>query len=143
MGRFSTYLLLIVAIFPNFSYAKVSLSKALQETINVNLKLIGDLAGEYSFSGPVNAVLEADSDLPNSKCKTSFLFRKVKVKEKSMVEAWPTFICSFEGQKSTFKLHRVFLSLDLETQKSTFTSIGKNIQNLVLEFHDLSLRKGK
>jgi hypothetical protein len=60
-----------------------------------------------------------------------------------MLEAWPTFICTRDGQKKTYKLHRSYLDPALETQQVTLKYLDEKIQNVSMEFRDLSLQKGK
>lgn len=137
-------LLYAAAIFFNSVVsAKTANVKVLNENISILLKVSGDLTGEYSLAGPINTTLEADSDTSNSKCSVSVLFRKVKIKQKNSVEAWPTLICTIEGQKQTFKLNRSYLDVDLESQKVEVKYLSQDIKILTLEFRDLSLQKSK
>jgi len=130
-------LLFATALWPNVTYCG-----SLHENISVVLKLTGDLAGQYDLSGPLNQIITSEADAAGG-CAAQFLFRKVKSKGKQMLEAWPTFICTRDGQKKTYKLHRSYLDPVLETQQVSLKYLDEKIQNVSMEFRDLSLQKGK
>jgi hypothetical protein len=128
--------------YSNTIYSKSRLNSKLLENVSVTLNVTGDISGVYDLSGSVNQTIAAESET-GSRCNISVLFRKVNVKEKTAVEVWPTFNCIREGQTNIYKLHRIFLDLDKEVQKVSIKELDKKVQNLVLDFRDLSLQKGK
>jgi hypothetical protein len=108
------------------------------------LILSGDLTGQFDISGPLNQTLKSESDdAVKSNCSVLALFRKVKTKEHIALEVWPTFECTLEGQKRIFKMHRSFLDPNLEQQKVVIKYLDLKVKNVVLDFRDLSLQKGK
>lgn len=119
-----------------------NISKPL-ESISVKLLLSGSLNGEYNFSGPMGAQIKASSDATDPICSISSLFRKVKYRGIKSLEAWLTLDCTFEGQKGTYKAHRIYLSLDKPKQTVKLPVLAKNLKNVVLEFHDISLKVSK
>lgn len=126
----------------HFVFAKTK-SSALQETVSIDFTLTGDLAGQYSLSGPVNSVLESESSLASSQCKISALVRKVLHKNSISVEMWPKLDCLLEGQKKIFKLHRIYVIVDKENQSHVLKSIDMKIQKIEFNFQSVSLKKNK
>lgn len=114
----------------------------LQENISISLILTGDLTGQFELSGPLNQTLKAESSAGGG-CEAGAMFRKVKSNGKQMLEVWPSFNCIRDGQKKSYKLHRSYLDPALEVQKVSLKTLDEKIQNLSLEFRDLSLEKGK
>ena len=133
-----------VLLFLNFIfYVSSCFGASLHENVSVTLQLSGDLTGQYDFSGPLNQTIKAESDPPGSACEAAFLFRKVKQQGQLAVEAWPSFECTRDGQKKSYKLHRSFLDPGKERQKIAIKALDQKVRNLTLEFRDLTLQKGK
>lgn len=134
-------LITLLLFFFNFqASAKIS---ALTEHISVSMFASGDIEGEYDFKGPIGELISASSESAEPVCKISSLFRKVKYRGKNSVEAWLTLDCTFAGQKSTYKTHRVYLSLGQPRQKIKLPMLAKNLKNVQLEFRELSLKSSK
>ena len=123
-------------------FAKTVSAASFQESVSLNMKITGDLQGTYSFSGPVNSVLSAQST-EMSKCEATNLMRKTRVKAKDVFEVWVSLICTQEGQKKTYKLPRYFLDAGLPIRKFHVSPLDKNIRSLDVEFSGLSVQKGK
>ncbi|MCC2678873.1 MAG: hypothetical protein K0R29_1449 [Pseudobdellovibrio sp.] len=134
--------LFLTLLFATFLWPNVSFCGPMHENISVVLKLTGDLTGQFDLSGPLNQIIKSETEASGG-CEAQLLFRKVKSKGKQMLEAWPTFICTRDGQKKTYKLHRSYLDPALETQQVTLKYLDEKIQNVSMEFRDLSLQKGK
>ena len=132
----NVFLFASLFIFSGWAQAKL-------EHISVHMLVSGDLKGEYDFSGPLGAEITASSDISDPVCNFSSLFRKVKYRTKNSVEAWIKLDCTFEGQKSTYKIHRIYLSLDQTQQKVRLPMLAKNLKNVQLEFQELSLKSSK
>ena len=114
------------------------------EKISVGMTVSGDLQGEYIFAGPLGNRITASSEASaGATCEISSLFRKLQYRSKNSIEAWLTLNCMFEGQKSSYRTHRIYLSLDKPRQKVKLPMLAKNLRNIQLEFHELSLKLGK
>lgn len=131
-----------VFLFASFFIFYIS-AQAKIERISVHMSVSGDLKGEYDFSGPLGAEIIASSDNIEPICNFSSLFRKLKYRGKNSVEAWLKLDCTFEGQKSTYKTHRIYLDLDQDRQKVKLPMLAKNLKNVQLEFQELSLKSSK
>ena len=119
----------------------------LSEQISTSFLVSGDLQGEYDFSGPLGQLISgATSNTLGSTtapCEISSLFRKVKFRTQNAIEVWLNFDCTFEGQKSTYKPHRIFLNPEKSSQKIKLPMLAKNLKNILLEFRGISLKSGK
>lgn len=115
----------------------------LSENISVSMFASGDLEGEYDFEGAMGESITASSSVNEQPCRITSLFRRLKYRGANSVEAWLTLNCTFEGQKSTYKTHRVYLSLDKRTQKIKLPRLAKNLKNVQLEFRELTLKSIK
>lgn len=113
------------------------------EQISVKMKTSGDFKAEYDFSGPIGSLIKATSADSNPACDFASLFRKVKYRGKPSVEAWLQLECVFEGQKNSYKTHRVFLNADPSSQKMKLPMLDKNLKNVQLEFSELTLKPAK
>ncbi len=113
------------------------------ENISVKMFATGDLQEEYDFTGPMGAKLKASSKSTVPVCSFSSLFRKVQYRGKPSIEAWLALDCTFEGQKSSYKPHRIYLSLDKTSKKIKLPMLAKNLKNVQLEFQELSLKSRK
>lgn len=129
-------------LFATFLWPKYSFCGPLHENISVVLTLSGDISGQYDLSGPLNQVIKSESSVAGG-CEANILFRKVKSKGKTVIEAWPLFNCTRDGQKKSFKLHRSYLDPDVEVQEIKVKSLDEKTHNVSMEFRDLSLQKGK
>lgn len=126
------------------SFSSVQAKKAsLPEQISTRVFASGDLQGEYNFSGPLGERLKATSDSEEPACKISSLFRKVNYRGQNTIEAWLQFDCTFGGQKSTYKPHRIYLQPQAAVQKITIPMLAKNMKNVQLEFRQISLKSTK
>lgn len=144
MGSYLVLTVLFVTVLPLTADSNSKVGKVLQESINATLRMSGDLTGIYNFSGQLNVPIIAESEASDSKCSAQVQFRKVKIKQEFSIEVWPQLICNLDGQKRIFKLHRSYLKIDLEVaQNIVVKHLDKKVQNVVLEFQDLSLQKGK
>ena len=113
------------------------------EVLSVSVEISGDIQGKYDLSGPLGKNLNSQSSSDNSKCEIQGLLRKVTRSGSVDVELWLTLICMFEGQKNTFKLHRIYLDPTKKQQIQKFTYLSKNIRQIEVKFQDLSLKMRK
>ncbi len=135
--------LLIFLFIPMFSSAVQAKSTGLSEHISTSVFISGDLQGEYDFNGPLGELLKGSSDSPEPACKISSLFRKVKYRGQNAIEAWLHFECTFGGQKSNYRTHRIYLRQQVLVQKIKLPMLAKNLKNVQLEFREISLKSAK
>jgi hypothetical protein len=69
-------------------------------------------------------------------------------RKKYALESWLTLECTIEGQKNTYKLHRIELTLAApkqpqEDQEIRLPVLSEKLKNISLKFQELSLKKGK
>lgn len=133
--------LFVLLLFSTFLWSQNSFGGPLHENVTVTLNLSGDLVGKFELSGPLNQVLKSESEAGG--CEAQVLFRKVTTKGRIMLEVWPAFNCTRDGQKKSFKLHRKNLDPAKEVQNIEIKYLDEKTKNLILEFRDLSLQKGK
>lgn len=131
-----------VFLFAVFFILNIS-AQAKTERISVHMSVSGDLKGEYDFSGPLGVQITASSDISEPDCNFSSLFRKLKYRGKNSIEAWLKLDCTFGGQKSVYRVHRIYLGLDQTRQKVKLPMLAKNLKNVQIEFQELSLKTGK
>jgi hypothetical protein len=103
----------------------------------------GDLNDEFDFDGPLSAELEATPAKPDSVCTARGTFRKSLYRSRPALEFWLTLDCTIEGQKRTYKPHRIFLDPEKSEQIVRLPMLAKNLKNVRLEFQNLSLSKSK
>ena len=132
---------LLIPLFATSTVQAKSLGPA--EQISTSVFISGDLQGEFDFNGPLGAVLKGTSDSSAPVCKISALFRKVKYRGQNSIEAWLRFDCTFAGQVNTYRPHRVYLNQQKSVQKIKLPVLAKNLKNIQLEFHEISLKLGK
>ena len=113
------------------------------EQISVIMFATGDFTEKYEFTGPMGVEIIAGSVNPDPICNIISLFRKVKYRETKSIEAWLRLECTFEGQKSIYKAHRIYLNLEESVQKVKLPRLAKNLKNVQLEFRELSLKSNK
>lgn len=113
------------------------------QVVSGRLLVSGDFEGHYSFNGPLGALIKGSPYEGTPPCEVSSLFRSVKYREKKSLEAWLTLECTFEGQKSSYKTHRIFIPLDKPDTKIQLPMLAKNLKNVHLQFQELSLKLGK
>lgn len=132
----------IALVFLNDSQAQTK-KTSFSQLISGRLLISGDFEGHYSFNGPLGAVIKGSPYEGTPPCEVSSLFRSVKYREKKSLEAWLTLECTFEGQKSSYKTHRIFIPLDKPDTKIQLPMLAKNLKNVHLQFQELSLKLGK
>lgn len=113
------------------------------QVVSGRLLISGDFEGHYSFNGPLGTLIKGNPYEGTPPCEISSLFRSVKYREKKSLEAWFTLECTFEGQKSSYKTHRIFIPLDKPDTKIQLPMLAKNLKNVHLQFQELSLKLGK
>lgn len=112
------------------------------ESISTRITLTGDISGTYELTGPIGVEVKGspyDSKYP---CEIFALFRKAQYRKKPAIETWLTLVCMFEGQKKTYKLHRIFVELNSSQKAHKLPILDKNIKNVRLEFDQFSLKIG-
>jgi hypothetical protein len=117
--------------------------KAFTQLVSGSLVVSGDFVGHYSFNGPLGSVIKASPSEGIPPCEISSLFRSVKQRAKQAIEAWLTLECTFEGQKSSYKTHRIFIYLDKADQKIQLPMLAKNLKNVQIQFQELSIKSGQ
>lgn len=133
----------LVQIFLTLHNVQAAEKFKLRENISVSVVVSGDVQGTYEVSGPLGLTLEATSSKPDSVCQFQFQLRKVLYRTHNALEVWPKMECTIDGHKQTYKPHRFFLELAGDSQKIKWMMLDKKLQNIVLEFKDLSLLKSK
>ena len=138
-------IILICLIFLAYTSALQAENKktAFSQLISGRLNVTGDFVAEYSFSGPLGSVIKGSPSSATPPCEISSLFRAVKQRDKQAIEAWLTLDCTFEGQKSSYKPHRIFIYLDKGDQKIQLPMLAKNLKNVHVQFQELSLKRGQ
>ena len=139
MLRISILTVLLLAA----SYAEAKSKIAFKEAVSVHLKLSGDLTADYDLDGPLGSEIEAAGSKTDSVCAVKATFRKSLYRATVSLETWLRLDCTFEGQKRTYRPHRIFLDLAKAEQKVQLPMLAKNLKNVRLEFQNLSLVKGK
>lgn len=135
--------ILIFLIIPTFFSTVQAKSTSLSEHISTSVFISGDLQGEYDFNGPLGELLKGTSDGSDRLCNISSLFRKVKYRGQNSIKAWLHFDCTFGGQKSTYRTHRIYLRQQESVQKIKLPMLAKNLKNVQLEFREISLKSTK
>lgn len=125
------------------SYAEAKSKIAFKEAVSVHLKMSGDLTAEYDLDGPLGSELEAAGSKPDSVCAVHATFRKSLYRSRVSLETWLRLDCTFEGQKRTYRPHRIFLDPEKPEQVFQLPMLAKNLKNVRLEFQNLSLLKSK
>ncbi len=115
-------------------------SKVTAQNISSRMFASGDFQGEYNFSGPLGGQIPATAAGTEATCQFSSLFRKVMYRKKNSVEAWLTLDCTFEGQKNTYKTHRIYLELKDTAQKIRLPMLDKKLKNVRLEFQYVTIK---
>lgn len=134
---------IIFLLIPVLFSAVQAKTIGLSEYISTSIFISGDLQGEYDFNGPLGELLKGTSGSSEPACKISSLFRKVKYRGRNSIEAWLHFDCTFEGQKSTYSPHRIYLQQQKAVQKIKLPMLAKNLKNIQLEFREISLKSTK
>ncbi|MEQ1721691.1 MAG: hypothetical protein ABL930_00855 [Pseudobdellovibrio sp.] len=116
---------------------------AFSQLVSGRLVVSGDFVGHYSFNGPLGSTIKGSPYEGTPPCEISSLFRVVKQRAKQAIEAWLTLECTFEGQKSSYKTHRIFIFLDKVDQKIQLPMLAKNLKNVHVQFQELSIKLGK
>lgn len=138
------FIFLLIFLFIPVFFSKIQAkTTGLSEHISTSVFLSGDLQGEYDFNGPLGEVLKGTSDSSEQACKISSLFRKVKYRGQNSIEAWLHFDCTFGGQKSTYRTHRIYLRQQFSAQKIKLPMLAKNLKNVQLEFREITLKSAK
>lgn len=126
--------------FPVYAQTK---NTSFSQLVSGRLLISGDFKGHYSFNGPVGGLIKGIPYEGTPPCEISSLFRSTKHRGKNSLEAWLTLDCTFEGQKSSYKTHRIFIPLDNTDIKIQLPMLAKNLKNVHLQFQELSLKIGK
>ncbi|MBY0553436.1 hypothetical protein K2P97_02835 [bacterium] len=135
----AVFVILSIGIAANSQTKKTSFS----QLVSGRLLISGDFEGHYSFNGPLGVLIKGSPYEGAPPCEVSTLFRAVKYREKKSLEAWLTLECTFQGQKSTYKTHRIFIPIDKTDTKIQLPMLAKNLKNVHLQFQELSLKLGK
>ena len=135
-------IILICLIFLAYTSALQAQNKktAFSQLVSGRLIVSGDFVAEYSFNGPLGSNIKGSPSEGTPPCEISSLFRAVKQRSKQAIEAWLTLECMFEGQKSSYKTHRVFIYKDRVDQKIQLPMLAKNLKNVHLQFQELSIK---
>jgi hypothetical protein len=136
-------LIYLVILFCTPALQAQNKKNAFSQLISGRLVVSGDFVGQYSFNGPLGAILKASPSEGIPPCEISSLFRVVKQRAQQAIEAWLTLECTFEGQKSSYKPHRIFIYLDKIDQKIQLPMLAKNLKNVQIQFQELSIKSGK
>ncbi|MEK6627978.1 MAG: hypothetical protein AABY53_05080 [Bdellovibrionota bacterium] len=139
---FLACLLILFAVVLNVQSAqnKPNALKNTPQNISVRMFTSGDFVGEFNFSGPLGSKIPGNAAETDSVCQFSSLFRKVMYRNKNSVEAWLTLECTFQGQKNTYKAHRIYLELKDTAQKIRLPMLDKNLKNVRLEFQYVTIK---
>ncbi len=127
---------------PSLLFAK-NKNSSFNEKLNLKLIVNGDFKAEYNFSGSPGSQIKGVNTREASPCEISSLFRIVSFKQKKSLEAWLYFECVFEGQKSNYRAHPIYLSLGPVEQIINLPVMGKNLKNVQLSFQEVSLKSSK
>ena len=130
---------IFIFLFQISAFAK---THSLKENISVQIVASGDLQGAYEFTGPLGELISAISS-DEKMCQISSLFRKVNHRGIDSIEAWLSIICTIEGQKTSYKTHRIYLQLNPSVQRIKLPMLAKNLKNVQLEFSELYLKSSK
>ena len=125
------------------TYAEAKSKIAFNEAVSVHLKISGDLTAEYDLDGPLGSEIESTDNKPESVCAVRATFRKSLYRSRVSLETWLRLDCTFEGQKRTYRPHRIFLDPEKSEQDVRLPMLAKNLKNVSLEFQNLSLVKSK
>lgn len=134
---------LIVSIFLIFLNTVQADKVYSGEQISVIMTVSGDIKGIYKFSGILGTSIKAISENPDHVCEFTGLFRKSKYRGKISVEMWPELDCTIEGQKSSYKTHRIHLALESSSQRIKLPMQAEKLKNVQLDFQELSLKSSK
>ncbi len=116
---------------------------ALKESISTHIKLSGDLSDEFDFDGMLGSEIEGTPSKPESVCAARAIFRKSLYRSRPALEFWLTLECTIEGQKRSYKPHRIFLDPSKTEQDIRLPMLASNLKKVRIEFQNLSLVKSK
>ncbi len=140
MPAFSAFFFLLLAATAGLSAPKKTKPP---ETVQLTMTVSGDLRGEYDFSGGLGAELEGVPAEEKTPCEVTSLFRKVTYRTKPALEAWLTFLCTTDGQKSTYKPDRIFIPLTSDDLSVKLPVLSEKIKNIRLQFEAISFKISK
>jgi hypothetical protein len=134
---FFTIILFLSPVHETQAAAK---TKTFARKISVKMTFSGDLAEVYQFDGPLASRLLGETEKPNPVCENTSFFREALYNERRSLEVWIDLLCTIEGQKKQFKVHRFFVDLknfekaiELAPLSEKFKKISVLLEELVIK----------
>ena len=118
-------------------------------SISIQMVLSGDLNQAYQFDGllgdlipgvPAASVSASQTSSASVQCDAQALFRLVIVSGQKKIETWIDLKCLSDGQKTEYKLPRLFIDSKASEKKQILAPLSAKLKKLALQVTELNLK---